>query len=116
MAGNRLDKEDPEPLYYFYRGYLDEGAPMPAAAREAVHYAAVLAPQDPEVQVRSSIQYLRDSKPADAKAQLASMAFSPHRNRAQRVAQEIYNLIDANKGAEAIALAEKELVKITEED
>lgn len=116
LAGNRLDKEDPEPLYYYYRAYLEEGAPMPQSAREAVHYAAILAPQDPEVQVRSSIQYLRDNKPADAKARLASLAFSPHRNRAQRVSAQIYALIEADRNAEAIAVAERELVKITEAD
>ena len=116
MAGNRLDKEDPEPLYYYYRTYLEEGAAMPQAARDAVHYAAILSPQDPEVQVRSAIQYLRDSKPAEAKERLAGLAFSPHRNRAQRVAEQIYGLIEANKSPQAIALAERELVKITEED
>jgi hypothetical protein len=116
LAGNRLDKEDPEPLYYYYRAYLEEGSAMPQSARDAVHYAAVLAPQDPEVQVRSTIQFLRDSKPEDAKAQLAGLAFSPHKNRGQRLAEQIYNLIVSNKRDEAITLAERELVKVTEED
>ncbi len=116
LAANKLDKEDPEPLYYYYRAYVEEGGPMPQAAREAVHYAAVIAPQDPEVQVRSTIQYLRDSKPEDAKAQLAGLAFSPHRNKGTRLAKQIYDLIDSGKRDEAIAVAEKELAKVMEED
>ncbi|MCL6684241.1 hypothetical protein [Sphingomonas alba] len=116
LTANRLDKEDPEPLYNYYRTYIDEGAQVPEAAKDAVHYAAVLAPQDPEVQVRSTIQFLRDAKPEDAKAQLSSLAFSPHHNRGQRLAKEIYDLIVANRQAEAVAMAEKELVKVTEGD
>jgi tetratricopeptide (TPR) repeat protein len=116
LTANRLDKEDPEPLYYYYRTYIEAGAQVPQSAKDAVHYAAVLAPQDPEVQVRSTIQFLRDGKPEDAKAQLSGLAFSPHHNKGQRLANEIYDLINANKRDEAIALAEKELIKVTEDD
>jgi len=116
LSANRLDKEDPEPLYYYYRTFIDEGSQVPQAARNAVHYAAVLSPQDPEVQVRSTIQFLRDGKTEEAKEQLAGLAFSPHHNRGQRVAKEIYDLIVAKRQDQAIAVAEKELVKVTEDD
>jgi tetratricopeptide (TPR) repeat protein len=114
LAGNHLDKEDPQPLYLYYRTFIDEGIPVTDGARNAVHYAATLAPQDPEVQVRSSIQYIRDGKLGDAKDGLASLAFSPHHNDGQRLAKDVYDLLAANKRDEAIALAEKKLVEFTE--
>ena len=115
LAGNRLDKEDPQPLYLYYRTYVDQGIPVTDAARNAVHYAATLAPQDVEVQVRSSIQYIRDNKLAEAKDQIASLAFSPHKNKGQKLAKDVYDLLAANKRDEAVALAEKELVEFTED-
>lgn len=116
LAGNRLDKEDPQPLYLYYRSYIDEGLPVTPAARQSVHYAATLAPLDPEVQVRSTIQYIRDGMIDDAKQRIASLAFSPHRNKGTRLAKEVYDLLAANKREEAITLAEKKLVEVTEKD
>ena len=114
LAGNRLDKEDPQPLYLYYRTFIDEGLPMTDGARNAVHYAATLAPQDPEVQVRSAMQYIRDNKIDEAKDQIASMAFSPHKHKGQKLAKDVYDLLAAGKRNEALALAEKELVEFTE--
>lgn len=114
LAGNRLDKEDPQPLYLYYRTFIDEGIAVTPAARNAVHYAATLAPQDPEVQVRSAMQYIRDNRVEEAKDRIASMAFSPHKNEGQRLAKSVYDLLAANKRDEAMALAEKKLVEFTE--
>ncbi len=116
LAANRIDKEDPQPLYLYYRSYIEEGAQVTKMARDAVHYAAVLTPQDPEVQARSAIQHLRDNQLDEAKARLASLAFSPHRNKGQKLAKDVYDLIEAGKREEAIALAEKKLAEVLEED
>ncbi|WP_309603302.1 hypothetical protein [Sphingomonas sp.] len=114
LAGNRLDKEDPQALYLYYRTFIDEGIAVTSAARNAVHYAATLSPLDPEVQVRSTMQYIRDNKIDDAKERIASMAFSPHKNEGQKLAKSVYDLLAANKRDEAMALAEKKLVEFTE--
>lgn len=116
LAGNRLDKEDPQPLYLYYRTFIDEGAAVTESARQAVHYAAALSPQDPEVQARSTLQYIRDGKIEEAKDRIASLAFSPHVNKGQKMAKDVYDLLVANKQAEAIKLADKALAEITKDD
>ena len=116
LAANRLDKEDPQPLFLYYRSFIDEGAAVTDSARQAVHYAATLAPQDPEVQARSTLQYIRDGKIDDAKDRIASLAFSPHRNKGQKMAKDVYDLLVANKQAEAITLADKAIAEITKDD
>jgi hypothetical protein len=45
IAANKLDTEDPEPLYEFYRTFLSEGS-ADRNALAALHYASDLAPQD----------------------------------------------------------------------
>ena len=114
LAGNRIDKEDPQPLYLYYRTFIDEGIAVTDPARNAVHYAATLAPQDVEVQVRSAMQYIRDNKITEAKDRIASLAFSPHKNKGQKLAKDVYDLLAAGKRDEAIKLAEKELIEFTE--
>ena len=114
LAGNRIDKEDPQPLYLYYRTFIDEGIAVTDPARNAVHYAATLAPQDVEVQVRSAMQYIRDNKITEAKDRIASLAFSPHKNKGQKLAKDVYDLLAAGKRDEAIKLADKELIEFTE--
>ncbi len=115
LAGNRLDKEDPQTLYLYYKSFIDEGAPINESARQAIHYAATLSPQDPEVQARSTVQYLRDGKVTEAKDRIASLAFSPHRNKGQKMAKSVYDLIEAGNKDAAIKLAEKALAEFTDE-
>ena len=115
LAGNLLDKEDPQPLFLYYRTFIDEGAPITESARQALHYAATLAPQDPEVQARSTVQYIRDGKIEDAKDRIASLAFSPHRNKGQKMAKDVYDLLAANKQDAAIKLADKALAEFTDD-
>jgi len=116
LAGNRLDKEDPQPLYLYYKSFVDEGIAVTPAARDAVHYAATLSPQDPEVQARSTLQYIRDGKIDEAKDRIASLAFSPHRNKGQKIAKEVYDLLAANKRDAAITVAEKALAEFADKD
>ena len=44
-AANKIDTEDPEPLYEFYRSYLLEGIRPTPDAISAMHYASDLVPQ-----------------------------------------------------------------------
>ncbi|MES2904071.1 MAG: hypothetical protein V4696_07795 [Pseudomonadota bacterium] len=115
LVGNRLDKEDPQPLYLYYKSFVDEGIAIPQGARDAVHYAAALSPQDPEVQARSTLQYIRDGKIDEAKDRIASLAFSPHRNKGQKMAKDVYDLLLANNRDAAIALSEKALKEISDD-
>ena len=46
LTANKIDKEDPEPLYLFYRTYRAANAPLPRDGVDALRYAAaILAPR-----------------------------------------------------------------------
>lgn len=75
---NRLDVENPEPLLYFYRSFVEQGIRPTENAVDALHYAAKLAPQDLEVALNSAGQYLRDGKRDEARPLLLLIAQHPH--------------------------------------
>ena len=63
IAANKLDTEDPEPLYEFYRPICARAFTRPTMRIEALHYASDLAPQDIGVRMNSAIAYLKQGKP-----------------------------------------------------
>jgi hypothetical protein len=114
---NRTDKEDPEPLYLYYRSFRDANEAAPASAVEALNYAAVLAPRDLMLQVRLTAEYLRQNKLAEAKAAIEPIAFLPHAGQNQRnEAYKALKLIEGGKGAEALALIEKDILPKSKDD
>lgn len=100
---NRLDPENPEPLLYFHRSYLMQGAPPTANAVEGLHYAARLAPQDLGLAMTSATQYLRDGQPAKARPMLVMIAQHPHGDalgdRAEQLVAEIDRRAKPDAGA-----------------
>ncbi len=109
LKANKADKEDPEPLYLYYRTYRDANMNAPPSAIDALKYAAVLAPRDLLLQVRLTLEYLRQNKMAEAKAALEPIAFFPHSGQgARNEALNALKLIEANNAKAAIALLEKE--------
>lgn len=95
VAANKLDTEDPNALFEFFRSFVKEGLRPTANAIAALHYASDLAPQDLSVRMNSGIAYLREGKPKDARATLAVVAYSPHQNPAQDIAKRMISDIDA---------------------
>lgn len=95
IAANKMDTEDPEPLFEFYKSYVHEGTRPTANAINALHYASDLAPQDVSVRMNSAIAYLVESKPKDARATLSVVAYSPHAGEAAEVAKRMMTDIDA---------------------
>ncbi|MEO7786768.1 MAG: hypothetical protein ABIR77_02940 [Sphingomicrobium sp.] len=96
MAANALDNEDPQPLLYFYRSYLNEGRRPTDNAIAALHYASDLAPQDMGLRLNSGAQYLRDGKSAEARRTLVPVAYNPHGGNASMIARSLIERIDAN--------------------
>lgn len=109
IKANRADKEDPEPLYLYYRSFRDLNQPVPASALEGLKYAAILAPRDFTLQVRLTREYLLQNKLAEAKEAIRSLAFLPHAGQGrQNEALQVMKAIDAGNRAEALRLIEKD--------
>jgi hypothetical protein len=107
VAANKLDTEDPEPLYEFYKSYLHERRRPNANAIAALHYASDLAPQDVGVRMNSAIAYLSENKLEEARATLTVVAYSPHAGRAADAARRMIADIDAGNGRLALQESSK---------
>jgi hypothetical protein len=103
IAANKLDTEDPEPLYEYYRTFLREGVRPNANAIAALHYASDLAPQDLGVRMDSAIAYLNEGKPKDARTTLTIVAYSPHVKDMGDMARRMIADIDAGNPQAALA-------------
>ncbi|MEO7276931.1 MAG: hypothetical protein ABIW33_02780 [Sphingomicrobium sp.] len=104
IDANKIDTEDPEPLYEFYTTFAHEGVRPTNNAIEALHYASELAPQDLGVRMNSAIAYLNEGKYAEARATLVVVAYSPHSERAGEMARTMIAEIDAGRGKNALTV------------
>jgi len=102
IAANKIDTEDPEPLYEFYRTFNAEGIRPTDNALAALHYASDLAPQDFGVRMNSAIAYLNEGKVKEARDALTVVAYSPHSASAGDAAKRMIAAIDAGKGRAAL--------------
>lgn len=117
MAANRIDPEDPEPLYLYYRTYRAANATAPKQAVEALRYATVLAPRDYYPTIQLVTEYLRQNNLKAASEAIKPLAYLPHAGQTrQNDALNVLHLIDAGKGPEALALAQRELFPKKDED
>lgn len=62
LAANKIDTEDPEPLFLYFESFLQEGKAPTKNAIAALHYASLLAPQDDGVRFLSATAYLHDGQ------------------------------------------------------
>lgn len=101
-AANKIDTEDPEPLYDFYKSYLLQGVRPTDNAIAAMHYASVLVPQDIGLRMDSAIAYLNEGKSQDARSTLAVVAYSPHGGQASDIARRMIADIDGGNSKAAL--------------
>lgn len=102
IAANKIDTEDPEPLYEYYHTFISERLRPTDNALAALHYASDLAPQDLGVRMNSAIAYLNESKFKEARSALAVVAYSPHAATVGALAKRMIADIDAGKGKAAL--------------
>ena len=102
IAANKLDTEDPDPLFEFYRTFTREGVRPNDNAIAALHYASDLAPQDLGVRMNSAIAYLNEGKPKEARAALTVVAYSPHGIEVADIARHMIADIDGGKPKAAL--------------
>ena len=116
-AVNKIDPEDPEPLYLYYRTYRAVNAAAPKQALEALKYATILAPQDNLVGIQLVSEYIRQNDLKSAADALRPLAYAPHAGQNRRNdALQILNMIEAGQGAQALARIDKEMKEVYEKD
>lgn len=117
LAANKLDPEDPEPLYLYYRTYRAANLSAPKPAVEALGYATILAPRDYYPAIQLVTENLRQNNLKAAAEALKPLAYLPHLGQTrQNDALAVLKLIEAGNGKEALALAQKELFPKKDED
>jgi tetratricopeptide (TPR) repeat protein len=102
IAANKLDTEDPEPLFEFYRTFVKAGERPNDNALAALHYASDLAPQDLGLRINSAIAYLEHGKLKEARTTLVPVAYSPHGGSISTVAQGMMAEIDKGDAKAAL--------------
>ena len=111
LAANAIDKEDPEPLYLYYRTFRAASQVAPKGAMDALSYATLLAPRDGVVAANLVIEYLRQKNLEAAADALRPIAYRPDLGQSKdNKAYTVLKMIQAGDGDGALKLAEKELL------
>lgn len=102
MAANKIDTEDPDALFEYYRSFVLQGVRPDENALAALHYASDLAPQDFGVRMSSAVAYLNEGKLPEARSALTVVAYSPHAGTLAETARHM--IADIDSGHRALAL------------
>ena len=117
LAANKLDAEDPEALFLYYRTYRAANQLAPKSALDALAYAVALAPRDAGVAVQLVLEQMRQKNWKAAADALRPLAYMPHAGQsAQNKALAVLKLLDANQGPAAMTMAEKEFLPKKDEN
>ncbi|MDP9421689.1 MAG: hypothetical protein M3Q19_02450 [Pseudomonadota bacterium] len=111
LAANKIDTEDPEPLFLYFDSFRQEGKAPSANAIAALHYASVLAPQDGMVRSMSALAFINEGKLSNARQELLPIAYNPHGGKSAEQARAVIAHLEAKdrKAAlEALARASNE--------
>ena len=104
IAANKIDTEDPEALFNYFRTYLMEGVRPTPNAIQALHYASDLAPQDVGLRLNSAIAYLNEGKLKEARFALVPVAYDPHGRDISQIARTMIEKIDAGDARAAASV------------
>lgn len=107
LAANKIDPEDPEPLFLYFQSFPAEGRAPTANAISALHYASNLSPNDDGLRFNSALAWLYDKKLAEARLDLLPVAYNPHGGEAAATARAAIDRIDVKDGKGAIAAITK---------
>lgn len=111
VQANKLDPDNAQPLFSFYRSFADEGrTPTPNAVAGLLR-AQELAPQDGRLRFMAASQCIRDGDLARAKQLLKPLAYNPHAapdNGAARLLAVLETVKDQAAATAALEAAMKE--------
>lgn len=93
---NHLENDHPLPLVYYYRSFVAQRQPPSPLAVQGLERAAVLAPYDLALRMNLAVQQLREGRLADARFNLAPVAYAPHGGRMGGIARAMLARIDAD--------------------
>lgn len=117
LAANKIDPEDPEALYLYYRTYRAANETAPQTAVDALRYSTILAPRDYYPAIQLVAELLRRNDGKGAAEALKPLAYLPHAGQTRRNdALNVLKLIESGKNADALALMQKELFPKKDED
>lgn len=108
-SANRIDTENPRPLWDYYQSYERAGVPPPKLARDGLYYAFLLAPQDPGLRFEAARSYLEDGNAPKARTLLTVLAWDPHGSGLAAIAAGLIAEIDAGHADTALHDLEKQL-------
>lgn len=103
ITANRLDPDDPRPLIRYYVSFGDAGEAPIDAAKQGLHRALELAPQDRSLRLLATAMFLREGNKVVARQLLAPLAYQPHAPALAARAQKLMALIDEGKIAAVLA-------------
>lgn len=103
LAANKIDTEDPEPLFLFFQSFVQQHRTPTVNALAALHYASTLAPQDTGLRVTSAMAWLHQQRFAEARADLLPIAYDPHGGMKADKARAALDRIDAKDAPGALA-------------
>lgn len=78
IRANKLENDNPIPLIYYYRTYLEERRKPPEVAVDGLEWASQLAPQDTGLKLTVAQQMIVDKRFDVARALLTPLTTNPH--------------------------------------
>lgn len=96
LALNRLEVDHPLPLIFYYRSFVRQGITPTKVAVDGLERAAELAPFDLGLRMTLAMQEIRDGRMAEARSNLAPVAYSPHGAGPTETARKVLALLDSN--------------------
>ena len=99
-ALNHLENNNPLPLIYYYRSFVEQGKNPPELARKALERASQLAPFDQPLAMNTALMDAGEGRIAVARMFLEPIAANPHGGRLAERAQAIQTaLADVKEGS-----------------
>lgn len=96
IALNRMENDHPLPLIFYYRSFVQQGKPPTQLALDGLARAAQLAPFDLGLRMTLAVAQLRHHQVAEARANLAPVAYNPHGGSLAETAQRVLARMDAD--------------------
>jgi tetratricopeptide (TPR) repeat protein len=100
IAANRVDPDDPEPLWWFWQSFMLQGIEPRASSIKGLYRAQELAPQDDIVRFAAAMARIEAGEIPAAQRLLRPLAYHPHAP-ADNPASRVLAALDAGKVGKA---------------
>ncbi|WP_298669465.1 hypothetical protein [uncultured Sphingomonas sp.] len=106
IAANRLDPNNAEPLWEFWKSFAAQGVPPVKSAFTGLYRAQELTPQDDDVRYAAAVARVQAGEEDWARALLRPLAYDPHAKGDNPAARMLAALDAGLKGNAVLAAAE----------